>query len=297
MKNDQITAPSQEATPPIGFQIQPIEMTPSLFRRFQRFAYDHAGIYLKPGKEALVAARVYKRLRVLGLTTAQDYLRFLENDDSGEEIVKFFDVISTNFTSFYREPVHFEILHDWVQRELAAGISRLRLWSVAASTGEEPCSMALTVERARAMRPLDYRILGTDISMRALEKAYDGLYPAHDMKRIPSRERKGFFRRRIEKGVTLWEVQEKLRNRIVYRRMNLAKFPYPLKGPLDVIFCRNVMIYFDDRMRRDLMEELVRLLRPGGVLFTGHAESLNSLRTGLQMLQPSVYVKPNRSSS
>lgn len=270
-------------------------MSSRLFSRFRQLVYDHAGIYLKPGKEALVAGRVNKRLRALGLTSARDYLNLLENDRTGEEIVQLLDVISTNFTSFYREPVHFKILKNWIQRELAAGVSRLRLWSAAASTGEEPYSMAMTVELARAVRPLDYRILGTDISVHALEKAYDGLYPEPDMKRIPEREQKWFFQRRTVNGVPHFEVREKLRERIVYRRLNLSEFPYPLKGPLDVIFCRNVMIYFDDQLRRRLMDEIVRLLRPGGLFFTGHAESLSSLRTGLQMLQPSVFIKPNGS--
>ena len=291
MSKDQTAAVGQEALA-AAFPLQPITMGPGLFRRFQRLAYDHAGIYLKSGKEALVAARVCKRLRALGFTSARDYLLFLESDDTGEELVQFLDVISTNFTSFYREPVHFEILQDWIRRELAAGVGRLRLWSAAASTGEEPYSMAITVERARALRPLDYRILGTDISTRALERACDGLYMEQAMRTVPKRDQKSFFRPRVVGGDTHFEVRETLRNRIIYRRMNLSGFPYPLKGPLDVIFCRNVMIYFDDRVRRSLINEIVRLLRPGGLLFTGHAESLSSLHSGLKMLQPSVYIKP-----
>lgn len=269
-------------------------MDGALFNRFRQIARDTAGIHLGDGKESLVAARVAKRQRQLGIPDERDYLHYLEGDQSGNELVHFLDAISTNFTSFFREPEHFELLDQIVREATAAPQHRLRIWCAASSSGEEPYSIAITVLEAAAGRPLDVRILATDISTRVLDHAQRGIYEAERLKPLSRKQLERFFCRvPDEDGVKAqgprYEVAAALRAPLVFRRLNLATPPLPMRGPLDVVFCRNVMMYFDRAVRQRLVEEIERLLRPGGYLLTGHAETLNGLSTSLVAERPSVY--------
>ncbi len=266
-------------------------MDGSLFRQFRDIAYRKAGISLKDGKESLVAARLAKRQRALGLASERDYLKLLERDETGEEIIQFLDAISTNFTSFLREADHFEFLADRVRGWIAAGRRRLRIWCAASSSGEEPYTIALTVLEAAGQTPLDVRILATDISTRVLEQAMAGVYEEHKLDPLGRACRDRHFERVAEgpRGEHLFRARPRLKELIVFKRLNLATPPYPMSGPLDLIFCRNVMMYFDQPVRQRLVLELQRLLSPDGYVFTGHAETLHGLDTSLQTLQPSVY--------
>jgi len=273
-------------------------MNEALFNKFAKIAYDQAGVHLRPGKESLVSARVAKRLRALGLETPRDYLNFLEKDESGEEVVEFLDVITTNFTSFFREPEHFEILETLLVKWKSEGQSRFRIWSAASSSGEEPYSIGMTVLEVIDGAPDDIKILATDISTKVLKKASEGLYPEANVKGISKAFRvKYFSKQKVETkrgAIPHIKVKGDLRKILVYKRLNLSKPPFPMKGPIDVIFCRNVMIYFDNIVRQRLVSELERLLRPDGLLLIGHTETLTSLNTNLIAVKPSVYRKPLR---
>ena len=265
-------------------------MKPALFRRFCEIARERAGILIQEGKESFVAARVGKRLRELGIESEQDYLRHLEDDESGEEIVSFLDVISTNHTSFFREEKHFGVLAEEVQRSLAAGRRRLRIWCAACSTGEEPYSVAMTVLEEACGGPLDLRILATDLSTRALARARAGLYRAQEAAAIPRALRARYFQRRGRPpGEVTFSARPELREVILFKRLNLAAPPFPMKGPFDLVFCRNVMIYFDPEVRQRLIAEIERLLRPGGLLLIGLSESLCGIPSVLRRTGPSVY--------
>ncbi|HEX7625260.1 MAG TPA: CheR family methyltransferase, partial [Anaeromyxobacteraceae bacterium] len=223
-------------------------MEPQLFQRFVALAYEKAGISIKPGKEALVQARVAKRQRALSIPDSEDYLRYLEEDRSGEELVRFLDVISTHFTSFFREPDHFELLREELSARLAAGERRLRMWSAASSTGEEPYTMAMTALGVEGVAQADVMILATDISVDTLRQATEGRYAASRLEPVPEALRRRFFTRLpgpSDRENELWEVRPEVKALVTYRRLNLAEPPFPMKGPLDVIFCRNVLIYFD----------------------------------------------------
>jgi len=273
-------------------------MDEALFTRFAKIAYDQAGVHLRPGKESLVSARVGKRLRVLGLETSREYLNFLEKDESGQEIVQFLDVITTNFTSFFRESDHFSIMEEALTKWMKEGQKKFRIWSAASSSGEEPYSIGMTALEILDPRDVDIKILATDISTKVLQKASDGIYEESTIKGIPRELIGKYFTKESalikKKIVPSLRVKKQLRDLFVYKRLNLSKPPFPMKGPLDIVFCRNVMIYFDNRVRQNLVSEIERLLRPDGLLLIGHTETLTSLNTRLHAVKPSVYRKPLR---
>ncbi len=263
-------------------------MTPAAFRAFQEIAYAQAGIHLREGKAALVQARLAKRLRDLGLHSEEEYLSRLQGRGARDEIVLFLDAISTNFTKFFREPDHFDLLREDVAAAVAAGQQRFRFWCAGCASGEEPYTVAMTVHDLLGTR--DWRILATDLSTRALARAQGGVYGDEEVADVPGKFRERFLTRtRGGDGSSTWSVSSRLKERILFRRVNLSERPYPMPGPLDAIFCRNVMIYFDRPMRAGLVSEVERLLKPGGRFFIGHSETLNGIDTALVVDRPSVY--------
>ncbi len=266
-------------------------MEPRTFEDFRDLIYRLTGISLKPGKESLLSSRVNKRMRVLGLTEYRDYLNVVLNDAAGLEVIQLIDAIATNVTSFFREPRHFEFVDQQVRAWIAEGRTRLRFWSAASSTGEEPYSLAITLAEAAASHPdADIRILATDISTRVLDYCRHGVYSPQKLETLAPRLRDRWFRKPAS-GAAGWQADESLRRMIAVARLNLSSPPFPMKGPFDIIFCRNVMIYFDDPVRRALLAEVHRLLRPGGFLIVGHAESLTGTLGSFKSVRPSVYAR------
>jgi len=267
-------------------------MERQLFQRFAALAYEKAGISIKPGKEALVSARVAKRLRALSLSDAEGYLRYLEQDGSGEEMARFLDVISTHFTSFFREPDHFHLLETELARRIAEGQDRIRIWSAASSTGEEPYTLAMTALGVKGAEAVDLKILATDIAVDTLRQAAEGCYSEARMGPVPEKLRARWFRRRVDDenpDEPLWEAKPELKKVVAFRRLNLAEPPFPMKGPFDVVFCRNVLIYFDQPTRQRLISAMEGLVRPDGLVCIGHTETLAGVKCGLKMLRPSVF--------
>ncbi len=267
-------------------------MSASVFNGLRRLAYDQAGIAIRDNKQTLVSARIAKRLRECGFKTEREYLDYLRGDGTGEEMVHFLDAISTNFTSFFREPEHFRLLASEVKRWSEEGRREIRLWCAAAATGEEPYSLAMTLAEVAGDARLAWRILASDISVTALRTAAAGVYPESRIEPVPETLRRKYWRRAgTEGGETTWRVADELRTRLLFKRVNLATPPFPLRGELDAVFCRNVMIYFDSAVRQRLVSEIERLLRPGGLLVVAHSETLNGIRSVLKTLSPSVYRK------
>ncbi len=268
-------------------------MDTSVFDAYRRLVYEKSGITLKPGKEALVSARVSKRIRALGLDRHEQYLEYLGKTENAEEVVQLIDAISTNVTSFFREPVHFDLLRELAGSWRQKGQDRFRVWSAASSSGEEPYSIALTLLDALDGKRNDIKILATDISTRMLSLCLRGEYTADKLRSVPAAHVQRFFTKANTGGKTAaYRVNPEAKNIITFKRLNLAAPPFPMKGPFDAIFCRNVMIYFDTSVRKGLLDEISRLLKPGGYLFVGHAESLTGMMTSLKSVRPSVYVKP-----
>ncbi|MGC4121016.1 MAG: protein-glutamate O-methyltransferase CheR [Myxococcales bacterium] len=266
-------------------------MDQTLFRSFCDLAYRQAGIVLKGGKEAMLLARIARRQRALGLGTPQEYFEYLESESSGSELVSFLDVVTTNFTHFFRESDHFDFLAERVRQALKAGKNRLRYWSAASSTGEEPYTMAITILEAAGAQEVDARILATDLSTQVLEKAQEGIYDAAALEPVPSAARQKYFERVEGSRGEFYQAGERLRSMVTYRRLNLSTPPFPMKGPLDAVFCRNVMIYFGHEVRQRLIGAVETLLGEGSFLAISHTETLVGIRTGLRTLQPSIYWK------
>ena len=254
--------------------------------------YEETGISLGSHKEALVQARVAKRLRALGLHSYEAYLSLLEADETGAELTLFVDAICTNVTSFFREAHQFDFVDDQMRRWLDEGQRRFRFWSCACSSGEEPYSLAMTLLHATADHDdVDMRILATDLSTKVLDRCLDGSYPSNRLDGVPEGWVDRFFVPVKTGHGQILKVAPPVRDMVLFRRMNLSMPPFPMQGPLDIAFCRNVMIYFDDAVRVALLTEIHRMLRPGGYLIVGHAESLSGINVDFKYLRPAIYVK------
>ncbi len=270
-------------------------MTPGMekrmFDRLRAIIYENSGIALHDGKEALVSARLRKRMRVLGIQDYREYADRVFNDEDGTETVGLIDAISTNVTSFFREPVHFDFLGKVMADWLKEGKKRFRFWSAACSSGEEPYSIAMTLLETVRDQPVDMRILATDISTQALAKGRAGTYGEQKMAPVPPHLKTKYFERCRSRNGLAYAATETLRRPVLFRRLNLSAPPFPMNGPLDAIFCRNVLIYFDPKTRKSLLDETRRLLKKGGYLMVGHAESLTGMIADLKPVRPSIYVK------
>lgn len=259
------------------------------FDAFRELVRDTTGISLSENKEVLLCARLAKRMRALGLDDYEGYLQHVLEDHSGDELVMLVDAVSTNVTSFFREQDHFDFAARLMRKWEEEGRTRVRLWSVACSSGEEPYSLGMVLRDNMSSPALDARILATDIAVSALEAGRRATYSAEKVARVPSAFAQKYLRR-TSSGA--YRVTQDVRDLVTFARLNLSSPPFPMSGPFDLIVCRNVMIYFDPTTRSELLAEMERLLRPGGgVLMLGHAESLTGMESGLKVVAPSVYEK------
>lgn len=248
------------------------------------------GIHLDAGKEAMMRARLDKRLRALGIDSLDAYFARLKNDD-GRERVELFDVLTTNHTSFFRDPHHFAFLRQWLQETRKSGKTKYRIWCAASSSGEEPYSLAMTLREAGIEAPAcDAKILCTDLSVTVLRKAVEGIYAAERMSGMtPEQMQKHFTSETGAMGIQ-FRAQAALRNLLHFNRLNLSQMPYPMHGPFDLIFCRNVFIYFETDLIQRILGEFARLLPTGGYLFVGSSESLTQTASSrFKALGQSVY--------
>ena len=266
-------------------------MDKKTFEKFREIVYAKSGISLNDSKVALVTARVGKRMRALGIENHRTYLERVIKDESGEEVVHLLDAISTNVTHFFREANHFSFLESVYREWVKAGQRRFRMWSAACSTGEEPYSMLMTMLSAVDHVNLDLKLLATDISTRVLSASMAGEYTEERIKNVPKNLLHKYFEPRRAGNEKRYVAKGVLKNYVVFRRLNLNEPPFPMRGPLDIIFCRNVMIYFDNVVRKQLLDEMYRLLKPGGYLMVGHAESLTGIVSDFKPVRPSIYVK------
>lgn len=258
------------------------------FSQFQRFIYDAAGISMANGKQALVSGRLAKRLAHHQLNSYGDYLRMLENRDHSRELQIAIDLLTTNETYFFREPKHFALLRDLAEQARTTRRS-MRVWSAASSTGEEPYSIAMVL--ADVLGDGAWEVLGTDISTRVLERARLGHYSMERASGIPIDLLRRFCLKGQGKEAGTMLVEKALRQRVQFMHLNLNQ-PLPKLGSFDVIFLRNVMIYFNLETKRQLVSRLMTHLRSGGYLLIGHSETLNDINDTLQAVAPSIYRKP-----
>ena len=250
------------------------ELLDADFARIQRLMKERSGIDIGPGKRNLVYGRLTRRLRVLKLRTFAEYLKLVE-DPEGDEARAFLNSLTTNVTELFREEHHFELLKDRVIPELVeADARRVRVWSAGCSLGDEPYSIALTLALLPELEDWDVKILATDIDSEVLSQASAGVYPLERIEKLKPPVR-SLFARGTGAHAGLAKVSSKVREVITFRQLNLHD-PWPMHGPFDVIFCRNVLIYFDQPTRERLVRRFAELLRAGGYLFLGHSESASA---------------------
>jgi chemotaxis protein methyltransferase CheR len=267
-------------------------LTDKEFEQFQSLIYQQVGIKLDSPKRTLLVSRLSKRLRELELASFQAYYDCVSRKGGEEELTRLLDLISTNKTDFYRELVHFDFLRDQVLPEVQ-GTKTLRVWSSASSSGEEPYTIAMTLCDALSdINRWDIKILASDISTRVLAKAASGLYEEERVSQLP----KDLVRRHFLCGkgpqAGKYKVRPDVAKLVAFRRINLMDPTFPIRSALDVIFCRNVMIYFDRPTQAKLVEKFFRYLRQGGYLFIGHSESLQWIEHQFTYLRPTIYQKP-----
>ena len=266
-------------------------ITPDEFARFRVLIYNESGISLGDQKKTLLASRLSKRLQELGVESFSEYYDRVTGDPTKEEFTRMLDLISTNKTDFFREPKHFDFLRETVLPGLTRD-KRIRIWSSACSTGEEPYTIAITLfESVHNPREWDFKILASDLSTRVLAKAASGIYDEDKVREIPSDKLRRHFLRGRGDSSGLFKVKPHLASMIRFRRLNLMNDSFPIKNPLDVIFCRNVMIYFDRPTQETLVNKFHRFLKPGGYLFIGHSESLQWVNHPFKSLAPTIYRK------
>ena len=274
-----------------------IALSEKEFQTISNLVYEHCGINLHQGKKELVRARLAKWLRQNGFHTFKEYIRHVLEDETGREFSRLIDSLSTNLTSFFRESQHFEFLENkflpsLLERKRKSRNFKVRGWSAGCSSGEEPYSIAITLlEAVRGRGRWDMKLLATDISTRMLDVARMGVYDGQRIATIPLQRKNAYFKMSRTNGQKTYQVKDNLKEIVIFQYLNLMK-SWRIKGPVDFIFCRNVMIYFDKPTQQDLILRFWDLLGSGGILFTGHSESLTGIKHQFRYVQPTIYLKP-----
>lgn len=274
-----------------------VQLTDREYEKFARLIYEKCGIDLGNNKKDLVKARLMKRLRALSLRTFDEYYEYVANDQSSEELVAMIDAVSTNVTSFFREKEHFAFMHKTALADIIAhrrklGQSKLRIWSAACSTGEEIYTILMTVcEYPESWGGWDIKALGTDISTKALRVAKAGCYAQDRLKDVPALLIDRYFTKQVQADTVSFCAKNVLRSMAYFSRLNLISETFPFHSKFDIIFCRNVMIYFDKPTQERLVNKLASYLEPWGYLFIGHSESLIGLNVRLKNMAPATFRK------
>ncbi len=265
------------------------------FRFVSGLVYDTFGIKLTDQKRSLVAGRLTKRVRQLGLSSFREYFARLRDDATGAELSELINRVTTNHSFFYREREHFDVLsRDILPPLLAAAAggrgTPIRIWSAGCAAGEEPYTIAMLLKDAMAKRPggaaVDAAVLATDVSLSALLEAQAGVYAESRLRELPKAYRSAYLE---PAGPDSWSVSPAVRSLVLLKRFNLMREPYPFKSRFDVVFCRNVMIYFDAPSRAKLVDSIYRVVKPGGWFFIGHSESLQRDDCPFSYVRPATY--------
>lgn len=274
------------------------------YQFIRTFVYRHSRINLGPDKQELVSARLGKRLRACRVASIGAYCELLQSPGGEEEVTHLIDAISTNHTYFFREEGHFAALREVILPQLLARRTRerwpaLRVWSAACSTGEEPYSIAIALSQqlTAGANAWPWRIEATDISTRVLEKARRAIYPAEALSKMEPALVKSAFQVGHSDMEGFYRVQPRLQSTVNFRQLNLLEGAAPFSEPFHVIFCRNVMIYFDRATQEELIGRLSQMLVPGGFLMVGHSESLTAIKHPLKMIRPATYQAPGGRTS
>lgn len=266
-------------------------MTDQEFHQLAAYIKSNYGIHLKEGKRAMVEGRLHGLLLKNGISSFSEYFKHVMSDNTGEAVAELINKITTNHTFFMREASHFFYFRDKALPELVKRVRNkdLRIWSAGCSTGEEPYTIAFIIDEffGKEKALWDTRILATDISSRVLEHAAKGVYSDESLKDLPSQWQLSYFK----KSDTGSEVVDRIKREVIFRKFNLMDKVFPFKRKFHIIFCRNVMIYFDRETKKELVNKFYDALEHGGYLFIGHSESISRGESPFRYVMPSVYRK------
>lgn len=286
------------ANKPVKFDVFSSEISSKDFQRFSALIYDSCGIKMPPHKKTMLESRLRKRLRLLGMVTFDEYSEYVFSPEGMKnELVSMIDVVTTNKTDFFREAAHFDFLTEVALPHLIntyqAGLDRpLRVWSAGCSSGEEAYTLAMVLsEVAEKIPKFTFSILATDISTLVLEKARQGIYSMERVEPVDLALKKKYLLRGKGEQKNMVRVVPELRSLVTFRRLNFLDRDFGVTQPMDIIFCRNVIIYFDQATQKELLGKLTGHLDSGRYIFMGHSETLNGLSLPLSQVSPSVYQK------
>ena len=273
--------------------IEPDALDLATFNRLAGYIYDHSGIKMPANKITMLEGRLRRRLRATGMASFVDYCDYLFGEGAEREHVHFIDVVTTNKTDFFREPRHFDVMQRQVMPELVRqGHRDLKVWSSACSTGAEPYTIAMLLEEALGAREIDnYSILATDLSSEVLQQARRGVYDAQFLAPVPQELASRYLMQPLAKQRTERRIHPRLRSRVGYARLNLMDDVYRVGEPMHMIFCRNVLIYFDKPTQKKVLARLCDCLQSGGYLFIGHSESIAGMSLPVRQVANTVFVK------
>lgn len=274
-------------------------MTQAEFARFSEFIIGQCGIKMPPSKKIMLEARLQKRLRALGIPSYGEYYQYIQGESGRGELVHMLDAVTTNKTDFFREPIHFQYLAQTILPEVLSeqeGSKRrdrpFFLWSAGCSTGEEPYTLAMVLSEFAYQHPaLRFSIMATDISTKVLDRARDGIYDEDRIASVPDALKQRYLLRSKDRGRNLVRIVPELRAAVQFKRLNLMEESFSFSDPQDIIFCRNVIIYFDRSTQERLISRFCRVLRPDGHLFLGHSESVHGFDLPLRRITSTVYRK------
>lgn len=261
------------------------QFTAQDFQRIRKLIYEHAGINLTDAKTDMVYSRLGRRLRATGLSTFREYLALLESNNASEWEA-FVNSLTTNLTSFFREAHHFPILADHIRKIRNRG--QITLWCSAASTGEEAYSMAMTMVDVYGSFNPPVRILASDLDTQVLKKAETGIYPKDRLEKLNPELVQRFFVP-VDGDASQMQIRKELRTLITFRKLNLLDAQWPIRGPFDAVFCRNVMIYFDKQTQLKILRKFVPVMRSDALLFAGHSESFQHAANLFRIQGRTVY--------
>lgn len=266
------------------------QLSDAEFAKLSKFIFTQYGIKMPPEKRIMLQSRLQKRLRALKIYSFKEYIDFVFGREGNEEIVHMMDVVSTNKTDFYREPSHFEFLKQTLLPQIYKEKKSIKVWSAGCSSGPEVYTLAIELSEFANLNPgFDFSIFGTDISTRMLKKAYAAIYPEEMVAMIPLEAKRKYLLKSKDKEQKLVRVNQALRKKTKFQRLNFMDDSYPVHEQFDIIFCRNVLIYFDRDTQEKVINKLCRHLRVGGVFFLGHSESITNIDVPLKQLKPTVY--------
>jgi chemotaxis protein methyltransferase CheR len=270
-------------------------MTMEDFRRLSSFIYKEYGIKMPEIKKTMLQSRLHKRLRELNMTSYKQYVEYVFSKEGQQtEIIQMMDMVSTNKTDFFREPVHFEFLHSTVLPELLFNNRNryLKIWSAGCSSGEEPYTIAMSLNEfyiQNPANPFDYSILATDISTRMLKSAVEGIYKEDRIEVLPLNLKKRYLLRSKDRHSPTIRIIPDLRRKVTFQRLNFMDSFYNVPDNFDIIFCRNVLIYFDRDTQERVINRLATKLKPNGYFFLGHSESITNFDVPLIQLRPTIF--------